>query len=459
MSLPADAAPVDETPGATTLDSARKLAPEQSHWQPIHFLTNLLVPLHYRDFRLLFSGQLISIIGDNFYEVALPWLVLSKGGNAQDLGIVLVAYGIPRVSTVLVGGWLSDRLRPRRIMLSADCARMLLVGALAALAVWGHPAIWQICALVAPLGLFAGLFIPASWAMTPDVLPDDALQAGNSLNFSWVQLANLAGPVIGGLVVGWFRSGIALAVDAFTFIASAATLAAMRGGRKPEPMVTGVEESQQERQTEYATGNEMSAVQRASEIGIWQFLRGSRLFQLILLMVIAFNLIYGGTLEVGLPALAHGPLHAGATGYGTLLAAFGAGALVGGMSGGFLAHVPRPWLVNMVVWALQGLAVVAIPLTGTITGSAIALGLMGLCNGLGNVSFLTLVQQALPRHLMGRFMGAIAFGNFGLFPISVAVAGFAVAAFGPALVISAGGAFIILVIGAVLIPSEFRRIA
>ena len=102
---------------------------------------------------------------------------------------------------------------------------------------------------------------------------------------------------------------------------------------------------------------------------------------------------------------------------------------------------------------------VAIPLTGTLTGATIAIGLMGLCNGLGNVSFLTLVQQKLPRHLMGRFMGALAFGNFGLFPISVAAAGFAVAAFGPALVISAGGAFTILVIVAVLIPPDFRRLA
>ncbi len=453
MSLPTETAPVDETSTGPIPDSSsesRHQEPDKSHRHPVRFLANLFAPLRYRDFRLLFSGQLISIIGDNFYEVALPWLVLSNGGSAQDLGIVLMAYGIPRVGTLLIGGWLSDRLRPRRVMLSADCARMLLVGALAALALWGHPTLWQLCALMAPLGLFAGLFIPASWAITPDVLPDDALQAGNSLNFSWVQLANLAGPGLGGLIVSQFRSGVALAVDAFTFIASAGTLAAMRTGRKPAAVAA---------QKENAASSETADGQPTPEMGFWRFLRGSRLFQLILVMVIALNLIYGGTLEVGLPALAHGPLHAGANGYGILLAAFGAGALVGGISGGFLTHVPHPWMVNMAVWAFQGLAVVAIPLTGTLTGATIAIGLMGLCNGLGNVSFLTLVQQKLPRHLMGRFMGALAFGNFGLFPISVAAAGFAVAAFGPALVISAGGAFTILVIVAVLIPPDFRRLA
>src|SRR5215475_12850404 len=71
-------------------------------------------PLKVRNFRLLFGGQTISVIGDALYIVALPWLILTTGGSAGELGVVLAAYGIPRAVSMLVGGWLSDRLGPLR---------------------------------------------------------------------------------------------------------------------------------------------------------------------------------------------------------------------------------------------------------------------------------------------------------------------------------------------------------
>src|SRR5215472_3570268 len=88
----------------------------------------LLGPFGIRNYRLLFGGQAISTMGDALYMVALPWLILTQGGSAQELGIVLTVYGIPRVGSVLLGGWLSDRLRPRRLMLLADAVRAVLVG-------------------------------------------------------------------------------------------------------------------------------------------------------------------------------------------------------------------------------------------------------------------------------------------------------------------------------------------
>src|SRR5437763_16441996 len=77
---------------------------------------SILAPLRVRDYRLLFSGQLISTIGDAFYAVALPWLVLTNGGSAQELGIILSAYGIPRIGSVLLGGDVSDRRHARQVM-------------------------------------------------------------------------------------------------------------------------------------------------------------------------------------------------------------------------------------------------------------------------------------------------------------------------------------------------------
>ena len=97
-------------------------------------LLPFLQPFKVRNFNLLFGEQTISVIGDALYAVALPWLILNNGGSAQELGIVVSAYGIPRAGCTLVGGWLSDRLRPRRLMLIADIIRALLMGLLAVLA-------------------------------------------------------------------------------------------------------------------------------------------------------------------------------------------------------------------------------------------------------------------------------------------------------------------------------------
>src|SRR5713226_848861 len=153
----------------------------------------MLHPFKVRNFMLLFGGQTISVLGDALYAVALPWLILNNGGSAEALGMVLAAYGIPRVGSMLLGGWLSDRLRPRRVM--------LLVGILAALALGGHPTVLQLCAVAVPLGAFGGAFLPASMAIMPDILSDDDLQAGNALNLASMQAALLVGSALAGVVV------------------------------------------------------------------------------------------------------------------------------------------------------------------------------------------------------------------------------------------------------------------
>ena len=189
---------------------------------------SILAPLRVPSFRLLFLGQLISSVGDVFYEVALPWFILSHGGTAQDLGIVLGAYGLPRIATVFLGGWLADRLQPRRVMLIADVARAVLVGLLALLALGGHVILWQLVVIAVPLGTFAGLFAPAYLALTPHLLPEDLLQSGNSLNSVSLQLATLVSPGIAGILVTHLDSAPALFIDALSFLVSAGSLAIMQ---------------------------------------------------------------------------------------------------------------------------------------------------------------------------------------------------------------------------------------
>jgi MFS family permease len=140
-------------------------------------------PLRVRNFRLLFGGQMLSTIGDMFYAVALPWLMLSSGRSPQDLGTVLAAYGVTRVATVLLGGWLSDRLGPRLVMLLSDALRALLMGLLVVLVASGQTAVLPLAAVSAPLGAFTGLFLPAYYAILPAVLSEEDLPAGKRAQY------------------------------------------------------------------------------------------------------------------------------------------------------------------------------------------------------------------------------------------------------------------------------------
>ncbi|HET9979076.1 MAG TPA: MFS transporter [Ktedonobacterales bacterium] len=409
-------------------------------------------PLRVRNFRLLIGGQAVSTVGDMLYAVALPWFMLSGGGSARDLGIVLAAYGIPRAGSVLLGGMLSDRIQPRRIMLLADIARALLLGGLAAIVLLNLHTLWILCAIGAPLGLFEGIFLPASAAILPGILDDDDLQAGNAINMATVQVATLAGPSAGGAIVASVRSGIAFAIDAITFVISALALAGMRGKRAPVAATPADVATADVATADIVVSPETStdAADEGAEQEpktFWGLLRTSRLLQVGLTVSIVANLAFGGLVEVALPDLAHGPLHAGATGFGLMLSTFGGGALAGSLIGATLGKLPRRGLIALLLSFAQGIFVAITPFTGGLLGAAISMGVWGLVNAMSNVLLITLLQQKMPRALLGRVMGAFMFANFGLYPISVALGGVVVDRFGPAILFPITG---IMLSGAIL---------
>lgn len=407
----------------------------------------LLRPFKVRNFNLLFGGQTVSIIGDALYMVALPWLILTTGGSAQELGIVLAVYGIPRAGSMLVGGWLSDRLRPRRLMLIADTARMLLVAILAALALWGHPALWQLCAIALPLGAFGGAFTPASMSILPDTLSNEDLQAGNGLMMSSMQGANLVGSALAGVVVAAFTAGAGLAIDAATFLVSTVSLALMRAANRATPGKQGEGASQ-----EHPSASTPEQGAQVGGQGFWHFLLTSRLIQVVLLMFIVIGIFSGGLIEVALPTLVHGSMHGGASSYGIILAGWGAGALVGSIFAGMLGKLKHKGLAVLLAGLIVAAAIALLPTWGVIGATACML-IGGVANSVIIVLLFTAIQLAIPRHLMGRIMGLLMFSSFGLYPLSVALAGVLSTRFGPAILFPFGG----LLLGLVMLFGMTQR--
>ena len=380
-------------------------------------------PLKVRNFNLLFGGQTISVIGDALYTVALPWLVLTTGGSAQELGIVLAAYGIPRAASMLAGGWLSDRLSPRRVMLIADAVRLLLVGLLAVIAMGGHPTLWQLCAIAVPLGAFGGAFLPASQSILPETLSSNQLQAGNGLMMASRQGANLIGAAGAGVIVAALTSAAALAIDALTFLVSAVSLALMRTTHHAKPG-TGKQEAGRK--------NPVSSVQEQTEqISLWRFLRTSRLIQGTLLTFILIGLVSGGLIEVALPALVHGPLHGNASAYGIILASWGAGALGGAVLAGALGKLKHKGLIMLLAGLLMAAMLALLPTWG-VPGAVGCMLISGVAGSIVNVVLFTAIQLAIPRYLMGRVMGLLLFGSFGVYPLSVTLSGVLSNQLGPA---------------------------
>lgn len=379
-----------------------------------------LSPLRHREFRFLAAGQLASNIGDGFYAVALPWYVLADHGNPLLLGTVLAAYGIPRTVVVAVGGHASDRWHPWTVMMAADIVRAVAVAGLAGVAASGPAHASFLIPIAAVLGTGTGLFLPGSFAIVPSLLPDDDLQAGNALSFGGAQLAGLIGPAIGGAVVAGFGPETAFVVDAATFVLSAVTLAQIR--RKPERRELEPGSSV----TAPEPGVDTSIAHEAPQLTLRRLIATEPLLRVILIATFAANIGFGGMSEVALPALARGPFHAGAAGYGGLVAAFGAGALLGTLIAAQVPTVRRPGLVGSMAYLVEAGACAVVPyLGGTLPGGA-ALLVFGALEGFTNIVIITAFQRWTPPKLRGRVMGILMLAAVGTFPVSVLLAGLVV---------------------------------
>ncbi len=420
-----------------------------------------LTPLRHREFRFLAAGQLTSNVGDAFYAVALPWYVLATHGGVLLLGTVLAAYGIPRVALLVVGGHLSDRWRPWTVMMVADTVRAVAVGALGAVAFAGPASAALLVPVAVILGAGEGLFLPGSFSIVPTLLPDDDLQAGNALASGGTQLATLVGPAIGGAVVALAGPGPAFVVDACSFVVSALTLAGIRAQRRAEaplavaaavaPMALLGDAAPSSAESD--AGDEPTAVPRT----LWRMLASERVLQVILVVTVASNLGFGGMSEVALPALAHGPFHTGAGEYGGLIAAFGGGALVGTLLAAQMRRSARPAMLASAAFLLDAVLIAIVPYLGGVLPAVAAIAAFGCLNGFGNVVTITAFQRWAPSAHLGRLMGLLMIGSYGVFPISVLVGGAVVHTWGPAIFFPLAGGALALAVLAGITQSSWRQ--
>ncbi|MGZ8563533.1 MAG: MFS transporter, partial [Candidatus Limnocylindria bacterium] len=361
-------------------------------------------PLRFRDFRLLFTGETISVVGDYFHFVALAWLTLQLTGSGLALGSVLMVAAIPRAVFMVVGGALSDRWSPRSLMLYSNAVRAVLVGFIAALVLTGQIQLWHLYLMGAAFGLVDALFYPAINSIVPMLVDEEALPPANALLQGSQQLAGLIGPAIAGFVVALVQTGPAFAVDAVSFAVAATALLFVVGGRRPPK----------------ASGEEHPSLLGSIRAGVG-YAWGDPAVRSLLLLTAAFNFAFNGPILVGLPFLADHVLGGGSATFGILLSAFGGGAVVGAVAAG--RRVPRLGTIVLTTATGMGVALGLMGVAPNIPTAFAMLGAMGLGAGFLNVHIISWLQGRTAAELRGRVMSIVMLGSIGLAPVSYALAG------------------------------------
>jgi MFS family permease len=357
-------------------------------------------PWSQKSFRLYFFGQGASAVGDRIVTVALTFAVLGIG-SVKDLGLVLAAQSVPLVLFILIGGVWADRLPRRLVMLVSDFVRALAQGATAVLLITGSAHIWQLVILQALYGAAEAFFIPASQALLPEIVGSDDLQRANALIAISQNVANIGGPAVAGVLVATLGSGWGLAIDAATFLASAASLSLMRVQRTvPAPRSGAL--------------SELREGWRAVRSRTW-------LWASILEFMVSNAVVFSPYMVLG-PEVARRHL-GGAAAWAAISSAAGIGAVIGGTFG--LRWRPRFPLRAMFVTSVIGttpmliLLGAAAPLAALLAASILS----GMSISFFNLVWFTVVQQRISAEELSRVVSWDALGSYVINPIGFAAVG------------------------------------
>src|SRR5689334_5299706 len=180
-------------------------------------------------FRLLFGGQVLSLVGDRVMLVALPFAVLEAGGGTEAVGLVVAAQLVPFLVFAVIGGVLSDRGDRRRVLITSDLARLVVQGTAGALLVAGRATPLSLGVLAALYGTAEAFFQPAFTGLLPQTVSHPGqLQPANALRGLSFSVSSIAGPALAGLLVATVGAGAAMLFDAGSFAVSVACLARLR---------------------------------------------------------------------------------------------------------------------------------------------------------------------------------------------------------------------------------------
>jgi MFS family permease len=342
------------------------------------FGSEALAPLRERNFRLLWFGQAVSAVGDSLVTIALAFATLSVAHSASALGLVLAVSTVAQMVALPLGGVWSDRLPRQLVMLTSDGVRAAVHSVMAVLLITGHAQLWQLVVQAVLYGFAGGFFMPAAGGLVPQTVSTARLQQANALMGLSRSITQVGGPAVAGVLVAVFGPGWVFAIDAATFVVSAVSLALIRAPR--------------------VSGSARSSFWRELKDGL-EAVTSRTWYVLNLGAHALWNFGFAAFLVLG-PIVAKQHL-GGASAWGLISAALGAGAVLGGLIA-LRIKPSRPLiLANLagIPSALQLIAL-AVPLPTVAIMALCVFGWAGLTL-LNEVWFAT-VPQLIPADVLAR---------------------------------------------------------
>jgi MFS family permease len=362
-------------------------------------------PLFNRDFRYLWIGNTLSGCGDQFFLVALPWLILQLTGSGAILGSVMMVEAIPRAALMLVGGAITDRVSPRKIMIATAVARTVLVAALAAIIWTHHVEIWQIYVLCFMFGVADAFAAPAAQTLLPSVVAPLQLAAANAMSQGTQQIAMLVMPAPAGLIVAAFGVASAFSIDAASFLFIIGALLMLRD---PPRVVSSK-----------ARGNIGHSILEGL-----RYVKNDAALTSLMCVAAVVNFCITGPMSVGIAYLAKQQFGS-ATSFGILVSAVAAGSLAGLLLAAARRQRKRGWVL-LSCCGIVAVGTCAISILHSLWSLIAILFAIGASAGFMNVHLLAWFQQRVERSVLGRVMSVLMFASLGLMPLSLAAAGVAV---------------------------------
>ena len=361
------------------------------------FASSAPTPLRTRNYRLYFSGQLISVPGTWLQTVAQAWLVLELSSSGSALGVTVALQTVP---VLLLGAWtgsVADRIDKRKLLIGTQATQGLLAAILGTLALTGVVQLWMVWILALGLGITRSFDTPTRQAFVSELVEGPSLARAIGINSTVVSAARMIGPAAGGVIIAAVGVGWCFLLNAVSFVGPLIGLLAMDASKLYRPEIPPTRKP------------------HAVRAGL-RYVRNRRdLLIPLLMMALVGTLAF--EFQVTIPLMAHSAFHLGATGFGLLYAAMGAGAVVSGVT--LAGKVPGRVRTLAISAAAFGIALGAAALVPTPAGAAICLAVAGAASVVYSSSTNGTLQIRADPSMRGRvvalyiiaFMGSTAVGG------------------------------------------------
>ncbi len=369
-------------------------------------------------------------MGDFLYQIALAWWVLEKTNSGIAMGAVFLFTLTPTILFVLLGGALVDRLPRARLLFLSDLGRGAIMTLITLLAFSNQLELWMVYIGSLLFGFADAFFTPALQALVPQIIPQEDLTSANSINSLSMQLGRVAGPALGGILVGFGGTTLAFGINAASFLISAFTLIPLLSIPAPA----------RSEETESTPQHLLADIREG-----WQTTVASPILWVSIITFAFVNITLAGPFSVGMPFLVRNHLGGDEKLLGLLYAVFPIGYAISGVALGNVQRLRHRGIVSYICSAVAGIGLGVFGLKLPLWALIVAALVNGAALEISGLIWTNILQEFVPQEKLGRIASIDTLGSFVLLPLGFAFTGWLVDRLDIAIIFIAAGAVAALV--------------